>query len=77
MSPLEQRMLIYWHIRYFCDKEQRMKDRILFLDTDNFHLSFSFRFLLYDTTKRRFCEQKSKKTEFFSEQDRIFLRFAP
>ena len=27
-------MLIYWHIRYFCDNEQRMKDRILFLDTD-------------------------------------------
>ena len=33
MHPLEQRMLIYWHIRYFCDNEQRMKDRILFLDT--------------------------------------------
>lgn len=45
MSPLEQRMLIYWHIRYFCDKEQRMKDRILFLDTDTMPADIAHAFM--------------------------------
>ena len=45
MSLLEQRMLIYWHIRYFCDKEQRMKDRILFLDTDTMPVDIAHAFM--------------------------------
>ena len=38
-------MLIYWHIRYFCDKEQRMKDRILFLDTDTMPADIAHAFM--------------------------------
>ena len=45
MHPLEQRMLIYWHIRYFCDNEQRMKDRILFLDTDTMPADIAHAFM--------------------------------
>ena len=81
MSPLEQRMLIYWHIRYFCDKEQRMKDRILFLDTDmmpaNIAHAFMFRVeaenLLksYDLIKfkRYFIEVASKNYHIESQID--------
>jgi len=45
MQPLEQRMLIYWHIRYFCDEERRMKDRILFLDTDTMPADIAHAFM--------------------------------
>ena len=38
-------MLIYWYIRYFCDKEQRMKDRILFLDTDTMPADIAHAFM--------------------------------
>ena len=38
-------MLIYWHIRYFCDNEQRMKDRILFLDTDTMPVDIAHAFM--------------------------------
>ena len=45
MHPLEQRKLIYWHIRYFCDNEQRMKDRVLFLDTDTMPADIAHAFM--------------------------------
>ena len=45
MQPLEQRMLIYWHIRYFCDEERRMKDRILFLDTNTMPADIAHAFM--------------------------------
>ncbi len=81
MSPLEQRMLIYWHIRYFCDKEQRMKDRILFLDTDTMPADIAHAFMFrveaenllksYDLIKfkRYFVEVASKNYHIESQID--------
>ena len=81
MSPLEQRMLIYWHIRYFCDKEQRMKDRILFLDTDTMPADIAHAFMFrvkaenllksYDLIKfkRYFIEVASKNYYIESQID--------
>ena len=81
MSPLEQRMLIYWHIRYFCDKEQRMKDRILFLDTDTMPADIAHAFMFrveaenllksYDLIKfkRYFIEVASKNYHIESQID--------
>ena len=45
MQPLEQRMLIYWHIRYFCDEKHCMKERILFLDTDTMPADIAHAFM--------------------------------
>ena len=45
MQPLEQRMLIYWHIRYFCDEKHCMKERILVLDTDTMPADISHAFM--------------------------------
>ena len=74
-------MLIYWHIRYFCDKEQRMKDRILFLDTDTMPADIAHAFMFrveaenllksYDLIKfkRYFTEVASKNYHIESQID--------
>lgn len=74
-------MLIYWHIRYFCDKEQRMKDRILFLDTDTMPADIAHAFMFrveaenllksYDLIKfkRYFIEVASKNYHIESQID--------
>ena len=38
-------MLIYWHIRYFCDEKHCMKERILFLDTDTMPADIAHAFM--------------------------------
>ena len=81
MSPLEQRMLIYWHIRYFCDEKHCMKERILFLDTDTMPADIAHAFMFrveaedllksYDLLnfKRYFIEVANKNYHIESQID--------
>ncbi len=74
-------MLIYWHIRYFCDEKHCMKERILFLDTDTMPADIAHAFMFrveaenllksYDLIKfkRYFIEVASKNYHIESQID--------
>lgn len=45
VSMVEQRFIIYWTIRYYCETENRIKYRIMFLDTDSMPMGRRFTFM--------------------------------
>ncbi len=68
MMQIEQRMLVYWFIRYFSEEEHCMKDRILFLDTETMpvDVAHAFMFLVEAENLLRSFQLRNYKS-YFSE----------
>lgn len=45
MKSIEQKMIIYWFVRYYSFTEKRVKERTLFLNTDSMPMDIRFSFM--------------------------------